>query len=295
MADYVYRRPPDWRPKIDVGLFVILAAAGATSGVADISVTPTGALTGAGQLAGTCALTMSADAVGGGIGGNVLTGTADMSIGVGAATLTGSGALLGVAATTFGDNATASGANALQLMQRMPPRRFDIVPFPYEWWNNRVTIFPYAVNSATTGIASLAISADGTLRGAGQLVGNALETFGATAVIGGTGALAGSTALFEFTPTGAITGTASGAIAGALSFALDGSATLTGTAGAVGNSLIAFGGVGAIGSGRPILGTSAITMTLSGTISDQVPEPAAPPVDVRFSYGDNFSVVFSAP
>lgn len=261
----VFRRPHDYRAKPS-RLFALLAIASATSGAAAVTITPTGAMTGSGALAGVAALGFSAEATQqasnlAGITGLTLTPTG---------TATAVGQTAGTAALTFANTGTLSGTVAFPTAQRFKSAKWRAPEINYRHQLDRLVVFPFSSTTGITGQADIALTPTGVLRGAGVLAGASGSVIGATGTLRGAGALLGAVAV-TLTPEGDVTGTASGDITGTAALAFDASAALAGSGALAGVAANAFSPSLTTGSVQPLAGSIDLTITVSGNLVSGVP------------------------
>jgi hypothetical protein len=107
------------------------------------------------------------------------------------------------------------------------------------------------------------------LRGTGALAGLGSNSFSASGVLRGAGALLGSAAI-TITPEAAITGTAAGQITGTAALSFTNSSTLLGAGALLGASASQFIVSMVPGSIRPIAGAVQLSLAATGTLRNSV-------------------------
>lgn len=247
-----------------------LTGAGALLGTTAITFTPVAALVGSGALLGTSnfaftlagAFQSSGDITGSSavifansaalVGAGVLLGTAAAAAAfTNSGTLVGAGALLGTSAITFAPVAVLGGAGALLGTTTL----------------TFVTTATIIAPVAAAGSADVVFSLSGTAAGAGTLAGVLLESFANSATAAGAGVLSGLTSL-TITPQGVLL--ADGALAGSSVLTLLATATQNGLANLVGSTATTFDLSGTLEDlvFTSIEGVASMAFTLSGTLAD---------------------------
>lgn len=249
-------------------------------------------LTGSGALASSEAMTIAASGIPGNGDPNNITGSAALLFGQNA-TASGSGAIATSTPLVIGGTGTLAGTNSYQPMMFPRARRqFDPPWNFYQWDSSRWTIFPYTVTTATSGIGSIAIGGDGTLRGTSAAVASAAHVLTATGTLTGSGALAGSSAN-TFGSNTTLTSGASGAITAFQGFVFDASGTLTGTGNLYGPADMEIGGSATYTIVNPPSGTVPMTIAARGTLINAA-EGAGVITVMSFSTQDGLRMYFSA-
>jgi hypothetical protein len=266
---WIFRRPADYRVKPSP-IFLLLAVASAASGAAGITITPTGAISGSGALAGSCSIGITGDAVAGLpnlVGSSALTFDATTS-------QSGAAAAAGVCAIVFGGAGDMGGAQGYPTALRMAqPRRWYPAPYDFTPYQNRIIVMSLATEAGVSGQCDIIFTPIGVLRGTGPLDGAASFAFGGAGLLRGAGTLAG-TAAIAITPSGPIVGTASGAITGAVALTLDGLAAPQGTGALLGIAPVLFTLTMVPGSDQPIGGSSAMIFAATGTMDSTASTPS---------------------
>lgn len=291
---WTFRRPHQYRPQNRLGhdFRVLLYAAGAMSGVATLSFGDSATLGGTGELAASESMTLSASAIPGNTNPNELVGTAGLTFGENAV-LTGSGALVATEPLVIGGSATLGGTNAYQPHMRPKRRPYDVPRFDYHQWDGRRwTIFPYSVNTATSGIGSIALSANGLLRATGALVTSTPLALSASGALLGEGALVG-TATITFGQDADLTSGGSGFITAQQGFEFSASGTLTGVGALYGPAELTFDAVAISQALDPPSGEAVMSLQASGTLRNAA-EGATIVTAMSFSSTDGLQMFFSA-
>lgn len=214
----------------DFKAWLDVAAGGAISGSASITVTPGGNLSGQGKLSGAATATLTPTGTLKGSGS--LSGAATATL-TPTGTLRGAGSLSGATTATLTPSGTLTGLGALS-------GSTTIVLTPS---GNLVGLGGGALSGAIalsltptgtlkglgglSGAASITVTVSGTLKAPGVLAGAASLTLTPTGTLRGRGALAGQ-ATITFMVTGSLVAPVSGAISGVATFTLTPTGTLEG-------------------------------------------------------------------
>lgn len=259
----VYRRPFDYRTARS-NLFMLLAAASATSGTTGSTFDATGTLTGVGALAGTSTLTLSASATSSSDapiqGSSALVTTANAS-------LLGSGALAGVSALILDGAATGTVSQTFNTAVWPKKIRWARFPVDYNYYSNRLTFFPYNVSADVTGQSDIVFGGTGLLTGIGRLIGAGGMLLSGAGVLRGTGALVSSTPI-TITGSGTLSGTISGVVTGTSDLTLTPLGVLTGIGVLTGTSGIQFTAGAFPSQFLEIAGLASLVFDAIGALTD---------------------------
>ena len=227
-------------------------------------------LTAAGTITGTGALSGVA-ALSLGASGN-LTGasalTGSTAILIDAdGSIAGTGALVGTISLQFTLSASGTLQQAYSPLMYRPSRRWASREVDYRAYTDRVVIFPLKVATGIEGTASMTLDASAVLVGQAAIAGAGSLTFGASAVLLGAGQLAGASAM-AIDLSATLGATTSGGIAGAISLQFDCAAALLGIGELTGNASLFFGASAVGSSVASVAGMSAMTLAASGALTD---------------------------
>lgn len=245
---------------------MLLAVASATSGASAVTITSTGTLQGAGQLAGTCSIGIGSTTT---ASGSNLDGAAALSIS-GTATLQAVNSAAGVCSLTLDSTGLMGGAPAVPLAQRIQLRKWRPEPLDFTIYQNKMVIMSLPNAVGVSGQCDISITPTAIMRGAAVIAGSGGMSFGGTGTLSAAGNLAGSSAL-TITPAAPISGTASGAVTGVASAVFTGLGAAQGSGRLFGAASQAFNATMVTGSEQLIAGASVIAFLVAGTLSATQP------------------------